>query len=311
MDKNLPIQCDLPDGFLDEEIRCEYSISSKMKEVWAVEIDLLRKFDQVCRDNHIEYMACGGTMLGAIRHGGFIPWDDDIDLMMTWPNYEKLCKIGSTEFQYPYFFQTDITDRGSIRGHVQIRNSRTTAIRSVEIEKKYPFNQGIFIDVFCLDHIPDATAEKTGYFEHVKKRKQKLFRVAKYTYRYTETVKKKSRGITRPIKSFLCRVLKAFKVEEKAYDRFEKAMHRYNDDKTKQMGLVSVVKIGDKYCWETTDLESKLVSVPFEFVKIPVPSNYDSILTKTYGNWKEYVVGTGNHGELFIDANKSFTEYLK
>ena len=311
MEMSLPIKCDLPKGYLEEEVRCGYTISSMMKKVWAVEIDLLREFDRVCHDNQIEYMACAGTMLGAVRHGGFIPWDDDIDLMMTWPNYEKLCRIGSKEFQDPYFFQTDITDRGSIRGHVQIRNSRTTAIRSVELDKKYSFNQGIFIDVFCLDHIPDDSAEKERYFETVKKRKKSLFRMAKYTYRYTETMRNMSHGLMKPVKGLLSSLLKAFKAEEKAYQRFESAMHRYNNVKTNQMGLVSIIKVGGKYCWETDDLESELVNMQFEFVEIPIPSNYDSLLKKTYGNWEEYVVGAGNHGELIIDANKSFNNYLK
>ena len=76
------------------------------------------------------------------------------------------------------------------------------------------------------------------------------------------------------------------------------------------MGIVSIIKIGDKYCWKKDDLESPLIDMPFEFIKIPIPSNYDSILKKTYGEWSQYDIGSDNHGELVIDAYKSYTDYL-
>lgn len=310
MDNQLPIKIDLPEDFLDEEVRCGYTVKSQMKSVWAVELDLLREFDLICKKNNIEYMACGGTMLGAVRHGGFIPWDNDIDLMMTWPNYQKLCKIGENAFQDPYFFQIDYTDRGSVRGHVQIRNSRTTAIRSVEIKNKYKFNQGIFIDVFCLDHLPDNNNEKEKFFAKIKKQKKKALLMAKYTYRCTNEVRNLSHGVIRLAKDICYHTLMLFRAEERAYDNFEKAMHRYNDTNTNEMGIVSISKIGDKYCWTKEDLESPLIYMPFEFVEIPIPSNFDSILRKTYGDWKQYVIGTGNHGDLVIDTNRPYTDYV-
>ncbi len=72
----------LPDGFLDEEVRCDYTITHEMKKIWAVELDLLEKLLNVCKKHGIKIFASGGTLLGAIRHKGMIPWDDDIDMMM-------------------------------------------------------------------------------------------------------------------------------------------------------------------------------------------------------------------------------------
>ena len=128
----LPIKIHLPDGFLDEEIRNGYTISHEMKEIWAVELDLLVEFDRVCKENGLKYFASCGTKLGAVRHHGFIPWDDDVDVMMLRDEYDKLCKIAPQLFAYPYFFQTEETDKGSARGHAQLRNSKTTAILKSE-----------------------------------------------------------------------------------------------------------------------------------------------------------------------------------
>lgn len=151
----VPLKIQIPEAFLREEIRCGYTVCRQMKQVWAVMIDLLVEFDRVCKKNHIIYYASGGTILGAVRHKGFIPWDDDIDIMMMRSEYNKLYNIAGREFKHPYFFQTEWTDRGSLRGHAQLRHSMTTGILTSEYKQHFSFNQGIFIDVFPLDAIPD------------------------------------------------------------------------------------------------------------------------------------------------------------
>ena len=76
------IKLKLSEDFFKEEVRNDYTVSPEMKKVWAVELDLLDQLDRVCQKYDIPWYLSGGSLLGAVRHQGYIPWDDDIDLMM-------------------------------------------------------------------------------------------------------------------------------------------------------------------------------------------------------------------------------------
>ena len=85
--------CSINSDFLKEEYRNGYLITEKMKKVWAVELDLLSELDRVCKKYNIKYYAAFGTLLGAIRDKGFIPWDDDIDVWLLRDEYERLKQV--------------------------------------------------------------------------------------------------------------------------------------------------------------------------------------------------------------------------
>lgn len=138
----------------DEEEIDGYVVSSKVKKVWAVELNMLKIFDVLCRKHGLQYYACYGTLLGAVRHKGFIPWDDDIDVFMMRDDYMKLLQIAPNEISEPYFFQNVYTD-SMVWGFSKIRDSRTTAIEFPDMNES--FHQGLFIDIFPIDSTDDGT----------------------------------------------------------------------------------------------------------------------------------------------------------
>lgn len=300
----------LPDHFLDEEVRCDFTVTRKMKELWAVELDLLAELDRVCKKYDLKYSATGGTMLGVIRHKGFIPWDDDIDVMMLRDDYERLCNIAMQEFKFPYFFQTEYTDPGSLRRHAQLRNSQTTAIREVEEKWHYPFNQGIFIDIFPVD----AVIDDQDLFEKQKAEAMALrhtyMEKAKWNVRYHEGPNK-AKNVLKGVVKGLNNSIFAKKYDYLSdYRAFEKVCARYNSENTKYLSLLSFQFDNPKH-YKTREGWKQIEYMDFEFMKMPVTSDYDEILTIQYGDYMKMQKVNTIHGGLIVDTNQSYQDYFK
>lgn len=305
------LNIELPEGFLEEEIRYGYTVTRKMKEVWAIELDMLDKLLTVCKKHNIKIFASGGTMLGAVRHKGFIPWDDDIDMMMFREDYEKLCQIAEFEFQYPYFFQTEYTDEGSLRGHAQLRNSKTTGILTGEIDEKYKFNQGIFLDIFPLDNVPDDKCKRNKQAKKIKFYKKRSFFWAKFTTRYNENnksiLKKTIKKIVAKIGGNLIRKLQ---LEKRNYCLFERECKKFNNKETVFVSTLSLNE-SEKQFYKYKKDYINLIEMPFEFMSIPVGENYDHALCQRYGKYMEIVKNGSCHGDVIFDTNNPYVAHLK
>lgn len=118
------------------------------------EIELLQEVDRICRKHGIHYNMVGGTMLGAIRHGGYIPWDDDADIGFLRKEYEKFREVCRTELDADKFYFQELRDTEGYRwGYGKLRKKGTRFIRLGQ--EFMPYEQGIFIDLFPMDNVPD------------------------------------------------------------------------------------------------------------------------------------------------------------
>ena len=131
---------------------------NKIKELQKIEFDMLECFIEICEKENLTYFVLGGTTLGSVRHKGFIPWDDDVDVGMPREDYDKFLNIAHNYLPENYFLQSHLTDRNYPLNFAKIRNSSTTLIENQY--RNIKMNHGVYIDVFPLDGYPSKRFEQ-------------------------------------------------------------------------------------------------------------------------------------------------------
>lgn len=287
---------------LNEEIIDGHLVTKETKKLWAVEMDLAKKLLEVCQKYNLKVWADGGTLLGAVRHKGFIPWDDDMDFAMMRDDYNKLIEIGPQEFKDPYFFQSFYTDN-TWGGMAKIRRSDTAMIDETYDQMK-DRNSGVFIDVFVMDGIPSSEVEFKKEYHQIEWKRRLLTRY----------------GVYRPDFKGLKAILRTLYVW--GYFLF----HDYKKEQQKIVNLLSSNKIEDcEYCALIDFYAGEHVSfskihrkkcawyndtteLPFYDLKIPVPKDYHKVLTNVFGNYMIPIKGKQFHTIIAVDCNRSYKD---
>ncbi len=268
---------------LDEETRRGFIVSRERKLLWQCQLDMLKELLRVCAKHELRIFADAGTLIGAVREKGFIPWDDDIDMVMPREDYQKLCKVAPQEFSDPLFFQTIYTDRFYGNRHAQLRNSATTCIRT---DGRYPrHNSGVFIDIFILDSIPSSVRGAARMFRRVKRCML---------------------GVKIGVK--LMRHLPAWaydflQLDRRLYRRYERQLMAHAAHNNRYLSKISLH--WREYIFDKEDFAS-IVMLPFEDIMLPCPAGYDRILTINYGDYMTPAKAPSGHGTLLFDTSRSY-----
>ncbi len=133
--------------------------ADEVKLIQKIQLDILKEVDRICKSENIRYSIDGGTLLGAVRHQGFIPWDPDIDVIMLREDYEKFFQASMKNMNFEkYFLQEERTDSDYRWGFTKIRRNGTHLVRCGQEHLK--MRNGIFIDILIMDNVPDNLIER-------------------------------------------------------------------------------------------------------------------------------------------------------
>ncbi len=244
-----------------------------LESMQQIELEMLTELDRICRENEISYQADGGTLLGAVRHQGFIPWDDDVDVRMLRKDYDRFCEVCKTQLDKDkYFLQTHETDPGYRWGYARILKNGTCFSR--QNQEMLTMKRGIFIDVFPCDGMPEQKLPKTVY-------NAVCFCARKILYSPVGAVHEKN-----PLKKFVYKILRFFPAEA-GFLLFDCLIKRYRDKDTRLLRTIGWNSRQEhegylrKWMQRSCDL-------PFENIMIKAPVDYQEFLTFVFG--EDYMV---------------------
>lgn len=285
--------------FFKEEIRCDFKVPVMMKRAWAAAMEVLSVVDDICRRNDIMYFADGGTLLGAVRHKGFIPWDDDIDISLKREDYNKLISILPKELPKGFAVAGMYADNERMRNAAEVQH-----LRVIADEKQWDYNDymkrfhgfpylRIGIDIFPWDYL--SSDDSTVGFQKT------IIQYAMITlqnwdeFRIENALESRLEELERACQVKIPRDESAKNYIWKLVDvvcslcQFDQA-----DDVCNYVYLVEDEKYHvRKECFE------KVVYMPFENISIPVPVGYDEVLTSQFGEYMRYVREYADHSYPF------------
>ncbi len=316
------------DNLFRDEIRDGFVVTTQRKRLWNVQLNILAEIARICQKHNLRWFAYSGTLLGAVRHKGFIPWDDDLDICLLRPDYEKFKAVVKSEIKEPYFVDAwhdykleeeepeaaqdksflQLVKRDqrekvpmwwSMWPTIKIKDSRTTFIQYLD---RPHVHQGMWVDVFPFDIVPPF-ADKQQQINFELER-ELLFAMALPDV-LIKALKENPKSILLS-RNELEEILKLPHTEKAlTFDTIAKD----NFSTSEYVGEVHDYTWYNKpRSYPATAFEEP-VYLPFEKTELPVPSDFEKCLTVTYGDWRKPVF-SNTHAKIF-STDFNFKEFFK
>ena len=256
--------------------------AATLEKLHKAELDELKDFIAICDKYHIDYFAIAGTAIGTVRHGGFIPWDDDIDIAMLRKDYEKFIKVADKEFNGKYEMMGPDFTKKYYNLQPAMNKIGTKFITDGAWASK--FEPGIFLDLFIFENIPEDEKEAAYIIE--KCRRYKTLYIIRHV-NFFKFIKGKS--FVQKIKNIISGFLRLFLLliphsDEKLYNKYCSYAKKYYGKTNRYTALCDP---GAKIlCIDEEDIYP-FVKMPFEDIEINLVNKYDKQLTKHMGNYME------------------------
>ncbi len=259
---------------MKEEIKYVELTEEEKVRLREVQQEILDVVVEICEKNNLEYFLIGGTCLGAVRHKGFIPWDDDIDIGMPRKSYDKFSEIAKEELGEKYFYQSFATDKDYPYAFAKVRKNNTLFVQKLLADRD--MHHGIFIDIFPLDAAPKA--EKG--IKHVKKVVINNYIAIAPALNYSNS------NMIHRLKVLVLSILRMLKGGHKTLFSLEDLLRKYSikdmEDMGNLVGSARYKEIMEKTIFFDGD---KINTATFEGKEYRVPLELDRYLTNIYGDY--------------------------
>lgn len=266
----------------------------ELRRVQLVQLEILKHIDKFCREHKIKYSLAYGTILGAVRHGGFIPWDDDLDIMMLRKDYDRFLALWKDNEEY--ILQNHETNNDFSQSFTKIRKKNTAFVQETDLGKSY--HKGIFVDIFPLYRVPEGKLKRLSQRAHTL-----LYQL------YMRGFVPKNSGKLVRIGSGVLLKLHSKNNYPKLADKHLKKIMKYNDnDQLKLFDLSTVISSRRLY---KHDLFDNLCEIKYEDDTFPVVDSYIDILKTVYGDYMKLPdedKRTWFHRPVCISFDREYTE---
>ncbi len=281
------------------DVMPDFTVTDKRRTVWEVEMKMLDVIDEICKRNHISYFLFAGCLIGAVRHKGFIPWDEDMDIGMLREDFEKFLSVCKKEMdekyaiQYGWNGQFDYPDV-----FFRMKDNNSTAILEWEVDKDMP--KGVFIEIYPFDKVPQNSLLRKIHLNWCTL----LWHFAKGSIERD--------GYT-GLKRIMQKGLHLSKADT-FWNLWLRACTKYNNGKSKLVNVVSIprwAKTGEMlYFYE--DIK-ECTMVDYEDRKYKIPVGVDRCLRISYGDYMKYptkeTINETKTRNTFYDPYLPYTEY--
>lgn len=302
--------------FFEGEVRDGFFVASEMKCAWAAEIEVLAEIDRICTKYGITYFADSGTLLGAVRHNGFIPWDDDLDVGMKREDYDRFRQVVSKELpaEWEYLNPYDGTDW--CQPFSRLVNGRNLSTSKERLTRFHGCPYVVGVDVFPLDYLP-------GFGEPNEEVDTILSLL--YDVLYVSSFVQQNHGKQEVIKDIIKSVEESCRTKIDMEGDIPKQMAQlmdrlyslFSEQESGSVANLSFVPDATEFRAYVGSMRDKnwyrdSVRIPFENFMIPVPIDYHQVLTRTYGpNYMTPVKKWDTHNYPFYKGQKEVLMKLK
>ncbi len=296
--------------FFKDEVRNGFYISTAIKQAWAQTLDVLAEIDRICNKYSIRYFADWGTYLGAVRHGGFVPWDDDLDICMLRDDYIRFREVADRELPGNYVIHDYARQKDHWLFLARVVNNDTMCFDETYLKEHDNFPWLAGVDIFIKDYLyKDEDAEKARDDEIMKlialadgivdgeiagDKAVMLLRNVSSEYSITFPDISDTRGIGIML-----------------YREAERKMSEVRPKDADMVGQIFpwVLKLGYKVADDKAFYE-KIIRLPFENITIPVPAAYNTVLERRYGNYNVIRKVWNGHDYPFFEGQKREMEAI-